>query len=229
VHFDFSPVLDGLPDLLAGLRATGWICLVAAVLATATGTVIALAGASRHVAVHVLTRGVIEVMRGMPFLVLLLCAFYILPRSGLTLSPWWTGVAALTLYYGVYFAEVARGAVAAIPPGQSEAAIAVGMSRPLVLARVILPQALGPMLPAFTGLLIGLIKESALLSVISVHEFAFAAREVVSDSYAPFETYAVVGLCYWLINGALDLVSRAVERRVTRFRRGRPIGRGGVS
>ena len=228
MQFDFSPVLEYLPDLMAGLRATGWICLVAALLAMAIGAVLALMGASRSTAIHMLTRGVIEAMRGIPFLVLLLCAFYILPRTGLTLSPWWTGVSALAIYYGVYVAEVVRGAVMAIPPGQAEAATAVGMPRPSVLVRVILPQALGPMLPALTGLLIGLVKESALLSVISVHEFAFAAKEVVSDTYAPFETYAFVGLCYWVINGAIDIALRCAEHRATRFRRGRPVGRRGT-
>lgn len=219
--FDFSPVVGYLPELMAGLRATAWISLLGSMLALAVGIGAAAADANGRFPVRLLVRLFVEAMRGIPFLVLLLCGFYMLPRVGVALSPWWTGVAALAAYYGAYVSEVVRGAIASVPGGQVEAAVAIGMPPLSVLGRVVLPQALGAMLPPLAGLLIGLVKESALLSVISVHEFAFAAREVVSDTYAPFETYAFVGLCYWVVNSALALLFQLLERRAVRYRQGK--------
>jgi len=221
VTFDFSPVVDYLPDLITGLRTTAWISLSGSMLALVVGVGTAAFDANAPFPVRLLIRSFIELMRGIPFLVLLLCGFYILPRVGVALSPWWTGVAALAAYYGAYVSEVVRGAIASVPDGQVEVATAIGMPPLSVLWRILLPQAMGPMLPPLAGLLIGLVKESALLSVISVHEFAFAAREVVSDTYAPFEVYAFVGLCYWVVNGALELLFRELERRAVWYRQGK--------
>lgn len=216
--FDFSPVADYLPDLMTGLRATAWISLIGSMLALVVGMGTAALDARARFPIRLLVRSFVEVMRGIPFLILLFCGFYILPRVGVALSPWWTGVVALAAYYGAYVSEVIRGAIASVPDGQVEAACAIGMPPLSVLGRIVLPQALGAMLPPLAGLLIGLVKESALLSVVSVHEFAFAAREVVSDTYAPFEVYAFVGLCYWVVNSALELLFRRLERRAVWYR-----------
>jgi len=229
VTFDFLPVVDYLPDLMAGLRVTAWTSLIGSMLALMVGMGTAALDANAFFPVRLMVRSFVEVMRGIPFLVLLLCGFYLLPRIGVALSPWWTGVAALAVYYGAYVSEVVRGAIASVPDGQVEAAAAIGMPSLSVLARIVLPQAMGAMLPPLAGLLIGLVKESALLSVISVHEFAFAAREVVSDTYAPFEVYAFVGLCYWVVNGALELLFRLLERRAVWYRQGKAsVARHGV-
>jgi polar amino acid transport system permease protein len=120
----------------------------------------------------------------------------------------------LALYYAPYVAGVMRAAIAAIPSGTIEAAHAMGMP-PLALARrIVMPQALPLLLPTLTGLAIGLLKDSALLSVISVHEFMFAAKQAVSQTYAPFEVYAVVALVYWAATSLINTLTRRWEFRL---------------
>jgi polar amino acid transport system permease protein len=124
------------------------------------------------------------------------------------------------LYYSPYMAEVIRGALNAVPAGQIEAGRAIGMSRSSIMRRIVAPQALGLMLPPLTGNFIGLIKDSAILSVISVMELTFQAKQVVSRTYAPFETYFLVAVGYWLLTFLVETATRGLERRVTRYRIG---------
>ena len=97
-----------------------------------------------------------------------------------------------------------------------EAGVTIGMSPVAIARRIIAPQALPLLLPTMTGLLIGLVKDSALLSVISVHEFMFAAKAVVSDTYAPLEVYFVVAMVYWAVTSVIHFSTRHWERRLGR-------------
>ena len=106
--------------------------------------------------------------------------------------------------------------VSAPPPGQKTMRSIPASSAIAIARRIAMPQALPLLLPTMTGLMIGLFKDSALLSVISVHEFMFAAKGVVSDTYAPLEVYGVVALVYWAATASLHFVTRRWERRLAR-------------
>jgi polar amino acid transport system permease protein len=110
-----------------------------------------------------------------------------------------------------------RAAVQAIPAGQSEAASAIGLSRWRTAWRIVLPQALPLMLPSLAGLTIGMVKDSALLAVVSVPEFMFFAKQAVADTYAPVEIYIAVALVYWVLNSACALAARHLEHRLTAY------------
>jgi polar amino acid transport system permease protein len=218
---DLSPIVDHWPDLVAGFRLTAWLSSAACLLAFLIGvglTAVRLGGPSFA---RRLVRAYVDVMRGLPSLVLILACFYLLPATGLRLDAIQSGLAALALYYGAYVSEAMRGALATIPTGQWEAGTTSGLHPVKVLRRIILPQAVGPMIPPLAGLSIGLFKETALLSTISVHEFVFAGKEAISDSYAPFEIYAFVALCYWAASAAIAFGAGRLELRSIRYRSSR--------
>lgn len=215
---DLSPIIDHWTDLAEGFRLTielGSSALLLAALIGAAATAARLSG-RKFLAFSVSLY--VEAMRGTPSLVLILACYYLLPATGLQLDAVESGVAALALYYGAYFAEAIRGALATVSGGQREAGSTIGLSPGTIFRRIVLPQALGPMLPPMTGLTIGLFKETALLSTISVHEFVFAGKEAISDSYAPFEIYAVVALCYWGLSVLIGAVAQRWERRAIAYR-----------
>jgi His/Glu/Gln/Arg/opine family amino acid ABC transporter permease subunit len=215
---DWSAILDNTPDLVAGLLITLRLSLVSACCALALGALLAWALQKGRPWLQGLVRAYVDVILGLPMLVLIYLLFFILPEYGITLSSPVVGVTALTLYYGPYMAEVLRAAFAGIPRGQYEASTALGL-RPLQAVRhVLLGQALPVALPPSTGLLIGLIKDTALLSVVGVEEFMYAAKQAISASYAPLEIYLVVALAYWLVTLLLDGAAGVLERRLSRHR-----------
>jgi polar amino acid transport system permease protein len=159
-----------------------------------------------------------EIILGLPILVLLYLIYFVLPQAGIRIGEVTAGLLTLTLYYSPYMAEAIRGAIAAVPAGQVDAARMIGLNPLQVFARILLPQTLGLMIPPLTGILIGLAKDTAILSVISVHELSYVTKRVVSRTYAPFEVWTLVAAIYWVTLTALDAALRRVEWRVTRFR-----------
>lgn len=214
---DWSIVFDRLPELASGLLRTLILCAISAVAALALGGLLTLA----HLRGKPLVRRIIHVYTalclGLPLLIVIFILFYALPSWGVVLSSQVVGVLALAIYYGPYFAEVMRAAVQAIPVGQSEAAAAIGLSRWRTARRIVLPLALPLMLPSLAGLMIGMVKDSALLSVVSVPEFMFFAKEAVSETYAPIEIYVAVALTYWVLSASCAFAARWMERRLTAY------------
>jgi len=221
MNFDLELLSYALPLLWTGAVFTVQIGTAIAILATLLGAALSFALGSSLPGVVIGARSYVAIMRGIPPLVLVLICFYVLPTLGLTLSPPMAGAAALTAYFTAYIAIAIRGAVAAVAPGQQEAAVALGMSRAKVLMRVVLPQAWPIALPALCGLLIGLFKETALFSVISVPELTFQTKQAVSRTYAPFEVYLLAALAYWAWSALLEVIARGLEHRATHFRRPR--------
>lgn len=215
---DWGVIWKYLPMLLAGLKATIGISIVAIGTALLMGACLVATGRSRIRWVRGLTRFYTEAILGIPVLVLLYIVFFVFPSFGIVISPLAAGLLALTLYYSPYFAEVIRGAFNAIPSGHIEAGRVVGMSELQIARRIIVPQALGVALPPLTGICIGLIKDTAILSVISVVELAFQTKQVVSRTYAPFETYFAVALIYWCMLATFEVVMRWLEQRITHYR-----------
>jgi polar amino acid transport system permease protein len=215
---DLSPITDHGSDLVAGFQMSLQLSALAWLLACLIGIGLNILREGGPAPVRLMVAAYVDVMRGMPSLVLILACFYLLPATGLYLGPMASGLAALSLYYGAYMSEAMRGALAVIPAGQWEAATSTGLRPGTIMWRIILPQAIGPMIPSLTGLTIGLFKETALLSVISVPEFVFQAKEAISDSYAPFQIYAFVALVYWGASATIAFGAGRMERRFNRYR-----------
>jgi His/Glu/Gln/Arg/opine family amino acid ABC transporter permease subunit len=212
--FDPSVIVQYVPALLRGFGDTLWLCALSGLLAGALGIALTVGQRRGPRALAVLIDGYIAVTLALPLLVLLYVTFYVLPDFGLLLPAPVVGVVTLAIYYAPYVAQVIQAAIDAIPSGTIEAGVAIGMSPVAIARRIAAPQALPLLLPTLTGLTIGLFKDSALLSVISVHEFMFAAKGIVSDTYAPLEVYCVVALVYWATTAALHFATRQWERRL---------------
>ena len=216
---DWAALWQYAPLLLVGLRLTIILSIVGAVLALSFGGLLVASVSSGWRPLAIAVRLYTELILGVPFLVLLYVIYFVLPQLEFRLSELPTGLLTITLYYGPYMAEIIRGAVMAVPQGQIEAARTIGMSGLQIAYRVVVPQALGLMIPPLTGICIGLAKDTAILSVISVHELAYATKQVVSRTYAPFEVWTMVALLYWMLLTSFEVGMRSFERRATRYRR----------
>lgn len=206
---------DLLPTLLRGLSTTisltFWGALLAAVVAVGTGVL----RASPSRILRSISGAYVEVFRGTSILVQLFWIYYVLPLPpfSVSISAFQAGVLALGLNVGAYGAEVVRGAIQSVPSGQVEAAVALNMSRSLMMRRVILPQALVRILPPFGNLLIELLKATALVSLITLADITFQARVLRQSVGRTTEAFTLLLIIYFLIAYPLTLGVRWLEQQ----------------
>lgn len=211
--FDPELLLRYGPLLLAGLWTTLRICLLACLLALALGLLLALLLRLPFRPVRVVVRAYVELMRGMPILVILFLLYYGGPSIGLLLDAEPVGVLGLGCYGAAYFAEIFRAGFASIPRGQIEAARLLGLRRLQVVRRIELPQMLGLVLPPATSQIIILVKESAVLSIIAIDELTKGATRMANETFAVVEPFLAVALLYWLVVEAIARAGQWLERR----------------
>lgn len=156
----------------------------------------------------------VDLMRGTPVLVLILASFYVPAVLGLSLSATQAGILALSLFAGAHIGELLRGAFQSIPRGQAEAGRSIGLTFPQLLAYVLLPQALRAALPPWINTGVELIKGSSLLSMIGVGELLLRTQEVIGRNFMTIQFYVFAGILYLIVNIALDLLGRSIERRL---------------
>lgn len=215
---DWASIIPYLPDLARGLGATLLLTAGGALLSLVVGLGLAVAVSAGPSFARRMVRIYTEIILGLPILLLLYIIYFALPQLGIRIGEVAAGLLTLTLYYSPYMAEAIRGGIASVPAGQVEAARLIGLPPARIFLRILLPQTLGLMIPPLTGILIGLAKDTAILSVISVHELAYVTKGVVSRTYAPFEAWLLVAAAYWVVLTGLEAVLRGVEWKVTRFR-----------
>jgi polar amino acid transport system permease protein len=143
--------------------------------------------------------------------------FFALPVIGIRFDETWAGIIALAINTSAYIAETVRGGVGSIERGQTEAARSIGMTHPQILAYILLPQALRPIVPPLTNELISMTKNSSLLSVISVYELTRAGQAIISVHFVPFEIYLLLALYYYAIIKTLSWISHWIENRMPRL------------
>lgn len=205
-------------EILPVLGQAAIITLQATVIGYALALVIGLAFAllrrvpNRFVART--AREVVEFIRSTPLLVQIYFAYFVLPEFGITLSAWTAGLLALGLHYGTYTSEVYRAGLDAVPNGQWEAARALNLSTYRTYRRIVLPQAIPPIVPALGNYLIGIFKETPLLSVIAIIELLGRARIIGSETFRYIEPITLVGLFFLVMSLVAVQLIRAVERRL---------------
>lgn len=214
MSLDFAMLGQYAPLLLSGLWVTLYVCAVSGVIAVAGGLALALALLSPIAPLRWAARAYVEIMRGTPILVILFLLYYGGPSLGLVLDPVPAGIAGLGAYSAGFFAEVFRGGFQSIPEGQIEAARMVGMTRTDIVRHIQIPQMLALILPPATNQVILLIKESALLSIITVAELTKNATQMANETFAVVEPYLGVALLYWLLIEAVARLGALAERRV---------------
>jgi polar amino acid transport system permease protein len=210
MDFDLAVITDHWRFLGAGVLVTLALAGLSGVTSVAAGFVVALL---RMYGPHWLRPAVvfyIDSMRAIPVLVVLVWTFFALPIvAGITLPPFWAALLGLTLHLAAYAAEIVRAGVESVRPGQTRAALALGMSRAQILRRVVMPQATVRMLPAFGSLLSITIKDTAIASVIAVPELMRQSETVAGQSFQPIEVYTFAMVVYFVI---LFPVTRGVDR-----------------
>ena len=216
MSFDVDLVVRYGPLLLAGLWTTVYICALASLLAVAAGLAVAVLYSLPLGPVKLLCRTYVEAMRGTPILVLLFILYYGGPSIGLTLDAEPVGIIGLGIYGGGYFAEIFRAGFQSIPSGQIEAARMLGIPRRMIVARIQIPQMLTLIIPPSTNQEIILVKESALLSIITVAELTKNTTQMVNETFAVVEPYIAVAVLYWLIIEGIAFAGGALERRFSR-------------
>jgi His/Glu/Gln/Arg/opine family amino acid ABC transporter permease subunit len=198
-EWDWSALWDNLPLLLEGILTT----LIASVASMAASLVLSLPLTLMRISGRWLSGAAqlyIELFRNLPLLVLVLWIFTVLPLlTGLTLSPLLSGIVALTLNLTAFIAEIYRAGVTSLAAGQSHAALALGMTRPQLYKRIILPQAITRVLPALGSMWVSLFKDTAILSVIGVGELMYEGRMAATDTYRPLEVFTGVAIIYYLL------------------------------
>jgi polar amino acid transport system permease protein len=182
-------------------------------IALVLGLVIALARRTRVRPVGIAVTFAADFIRGTPLLIQLYVIFYVFPTWGLTLSPLMSGVLGLGIHYSTYTAEVYRAGVEGVPRGQWEAARALNFSRARTWWHVVLPQAIPPVIPVLGNHLIGMFKETPLLSAIAVIELVGEARIIGSETFRYLEPMTLVGLLFLLVSLLSAVVVVRLERR----------------
>jgi polar amino acid transport system permease protein len=142
--------------------------------------------------------------------------FYALPYVGIRLPAIVAGVVALSLNYGAYMTEIFRAGIQAVPRGQREAAQALGMPERLVMRRIVMPQATRIVIPAIGNDFIAMLKDSSLVSVITVHETLFLAQRIGRSAFEPIAALLVAGAVYWTLTIAFSFFQERLEHRLAR-------------
>ncbi|MGH8866784.1 MAG: ectoine/hydroxyectoine ABC transporter permease subunit EhuC [Actinomycetes bacterium] len=211
-----SDVVTTLPDFQSAIVVTLVLTLGGAALALVVSFVFGLAASSPSVGIRTGSRVFVEFFRGTSLLVQLLWIFFALPFLGIKLEPMAAGIIALGLNYGAYGSEVVRGAVAAVPREQREAAVALSFSPVQRMYRVILPQAWVGMIPPFSNLLIQLLKGSALVLFITLSDITFEAQSLRQATGDSVLAYTVALVLYFVIAYAFTLLMNLLEVRAKR-------------
>jgi len=158
-------------------------------------------------------RGLIDVFRTIPFLIVLYLLYYGLPQYGIRISAWTAGLIALSVYHAAYFAEILRGARASLPLGQSEAAQAHGFAPFKLYVRLLLPQMIFKSFPLFGNQLIICLKDTAFLSIVTVFELTAAANHIQAMYFVPMPAFVTVIAVYWAISASVELVMERLNAR----------------
>ena len=214
---DWELVREALQPLAAGaLLGTVPLSLASFALGLLIALGVALMRLSRVRVVSGLGRAYVSVIRGTPLLVQIFVIFFGLPSIGVTLDPWPSAIIAFSANVGGYAAEIIRAAILSVPKGQWEAAHMIGMSRPLALRRVILPQAARVSVPPLSNTFISLVKDSSLASLILVTELFRQAREIAAFTNEIMVVYVEAAVLYWVICLVLSAGQSRLERRLER-------------
>ncbi len=199
--------------VLEGLWVTLKISFFAAILTFIIGIVVALMKLSSYQFLKDIATVYITIVRGTPLLVQIFL-FYFIVANIFELDRFIAGVLALGIFFGAYMAEVLRGAIQSIDKGQLEAANSLGISKYQAMRYIILPQAFKRALPTLVGEMIALVKDSSLVSVISITDLTKVGREIVSNTFSPFETWIVVALVYLTITSTMSYMGHKLEKKM---------------
>ena len=210
---------EAAPVLLKGAGYTVVFALASMIGALVLGFPVAIMRMSRWAIVRWPADLYVSLMRGTPLLVQIFVIYYGLPSIGIEFTPVTAGVLALSLNAGAFLSESLRGAIQSIGQGQWRASFSLGLSYWQALHHVVLPQALRVAVPSMSNTLISLIKDTSLVSVITMTELMLATKEVIATTFRPLPLYIAAALIYWCMSLLFEALQRVLERRLNRGHR----------
>lgn len=217
-HWRWDFTFDILPRLLWATLNTLMAAGAGYTIAMVLGLVLALAQRTGFRPLTLMAREFVEFIRSTPLVLQIFFIFYVGPQFGIRLSPWVSGMVAIGLHYSAYLSEVYRGGLESVPKGQWEACTALNMTVRQSYVRVIIPQALPPSLAGMGNYLVGIFKDTPMLSVIGVAELMQTANAIGSESYRFLEPYTLVGIIFLAISlptaGLIRLFEIWVRRKL---------------
>ena len=211
-----ADLISWAPELFEGLRLTVGMTFGGMAIALVLGLLLALGRISPSAWLRVPVIGFVELIRGSPLLLQLFYLYYVLPAFGLKLTPIEAGLLGLGINYGAYLSEVFRAGIAAVSPGQREAAESLGMSGGQTMRFIILPQAWRIVIPPTGNYFVSLFKDTALVSTISIAELMFQGQLIASDTFRYMRIYSIIFVIYVVISIPASMGVRWLERHFNR-------------
>jgi polar amino acid transport system permease protein len=215
MDLDFSPVWAGWRELAHGTLVTVEVTAGAIALGCIIGMLIGLGRLNpRRRLVYGACTAYVAFVRGTPLLVQLFIWFFGLPYVGINLPAFFCGVVGMGMYSGAYVSEIVRGAIQSVARGQMEAARSLGMPDAMAMRQVIVPQAVVRMIPPLGNEFIALIKNSSLVSLLTIADLMHEGQKIISVSYRSLEVYLAIAFVYFVLTNLTGLALRQTERRL---------------
>lgn len=207
---------QSFPSLVSGLSVTIEITLVSLVIAILLGLIFGLMAISNKVFLKTVARIYVDIIRGTPLIVQAFFIYFGLPNvlENFKINAFTAGVIAISINAGAYMVEIFRGGIMAVDKGQMEAARSLGLPYSKAMLKIILPQAVRKMVPAFINQFIISLKDTSILTVIGIRELTQSGEIIIANNYKAFETWTMIGIMYFVIITILSYAARGLERRL---------------
>lgn len=209
-------VLQNFQFLLTGAYYTLLITIVSMFFGLIIGLLLALARLKGNRLLSGLAKGYVSIIRGTPILVQIFIIYYGLPDYGITLGPLTAAFISLSINIGAYLSETFRGAILSVPKGQTEAAASLGLTPWQTMRRVVLPQAARVAIPPMGNTFIGMLKETSLVSVVTVTELLRSAQLLIAQYYVAMPFYIAIAIMYWLMSVFFSFILNRIENRLSK-------------
>ncbi|MGO4484100.1 amino acid ABC transporter permease [Rhizobium sp. 2TAF27] len=216
--FDINVLIGQWPAIVSGAGVTIMIWILGTIAAAVIGFLMAVARQYGGVLIDMVLGAVVAVLRGTPFLIQIFLVYYGGPFVGLDLDPLPAGLIGISIYGAAYFSEIFRAGFQAVPKGHIEAGECVGLTQGQIVRRILLPEMTMLVLPPSVNMVVILMKETAVLSIITVPELTATLSAIGSQQYAFVEALSALALFYWVLVEVTGWLGNLAETKLSRFR-----------
>lgn len=209
-------VYNNLDFLLKGAYYTLLITVVSMFFGLIIGLIVAIARLKGNWLIRGLARGYVSIIRGTPIIVQIFIVYFGLPDYGIKLDPLTAAYISLSINIGAYLSETFRGAILSVDKGQSEAALSLGLSGWQTMRKVVLPQAARVAIPPMGNTFIGMLKETSLVSIVTVTELLRSAQLLIAQYYVAMPFYLAIALMYWIMSLSFSYILNRIEIKLSK-------------
>lgn len=209
-------VMDNLGFLFTGAYYTLLITIVSMFFGLFIGLFTAIARLKGNRLVAGIARGYVSIIRGTPIIVQIFIIYFGLPDYGITLGPLTAAYIALSINIGAYLSETFRGAILSVDKGQTEAALSLGLTPWQTMRKVVLPQAARAAIPPMGNTFIGILKETSLVSIVTVTELLRSAQLLIAQYYVAMPFYLAIAIMYWVMSTGFSAILNVIERKLSK-------------